>query len=142
VTAPRKTTQPESAAQSEREVGQPSDTEAPVVRQEIDRSEAERTGSDRVEVEPSRGQLFAGSDAEQFRGRWSQIQISFVDEPRSAVQQADALVSEIMQRLTKTFADERSSLERQWDTGENVDTEALRQALRRYRTFFDRLLAM
>jgi hypothetical protein len=118
---------------------QATESEAPVVRHDVDRSEVERSG--RSEGERS-SQLFAGSDAEQFRGRWSQIQTSFVDEPRSAVQQADALVSEIMQRLTKTFADERSALERQWDTGDDVDTEALRQALRRYRVFFDRLLAM
>jgi hypothetical protein len=117
VTAPRESTEPE----------------APVVRRPVDQSDAERS---------TPAALFAGADADEFRGRWSQIQTSFVDEPRSAVQQADSLVAEVLQRLTKTFTDERSALERQWDTGDDNDTEALRLALRRYRAFFDRLLAM
>ena len=35
---------------------------------------------------------------------------------------------------------ERQKLERQWDRGDNVTTEDLRQGLRRYRSFFSRLL--
>lgn len=75
------------------------------------------------------------------RGRWESIQIGFVDEPRRAVEQADALVAELMQRLAETFASERSQLESQWDRGEDVSTEDLRVALQRYRSFFDRLLS-
>jgi hypothetical protein len=45
-----------------------------------------------------------------------------------------------MQRLAEGFANERSSLEKQWDRGDNVSTEDLRLALQRYRSFFDRLL--
>jgi hypothetical protein len=86
--------------------------------------------------------LFAGDQAEDFRSRWSDVQTSFVDEPRRAVEQADSLVAEVMQRLARMFADERSSLEQQWDRQGETDTEALRQALRRYRSFFDRLLSM
>jgi hypothetical protein len=47
-----------------------------------------------------------------------------------------------MQQLAKTFADERSQLEGQWDHGEDISTEDLRMALRRYRSFFDRLLSI
>lgn len=86
--------------------------------------------------------LFAGNDAEQFRERWGSIQSSFVDEPQRAVEQADALVAEVMQRLAQVFADERSQLENQWAGGGETDTEKLRVALRRYRSFFDRLLTM
>ena len=86
--------------------------------------------------------LFASNDAERFRERWSAIQSGFVDEPRSAVEQADALVAEVMQRLAQIFADERSELEKRWAGGGDTDTEKLRVALRRYRSFFDRLLAM
>jgi hypothetical protein len=46
-----------------------------------------------------------------------------------------------MQRLAHQFASERKNLEQQWDRGGETDTEALRQALRRYRSFFDRLLS-
>ena len=35
---------------------------------------------------------------------------------------------------------ERASLEKQWDSGDNVSTEDLRVALQRYRTFFGKLL--
>ena len=85
--------------------------------------------------------LFAGEDAERLRGRWTEVQAGFVDEPRQAVQDADALVAELMQRLAETFSAERSRLESQWDNDEDVSTEDLRIALQRYRTFFDRLLA-
>jgi hypothetical protein len=37
---------------------------------------------------------------------------------------------------------ERETLEHQWDHGESVSTEDLRVALRRYRSFFGRLLAV
>ena len=61
-------------------------------------------------------------------------------ELRSAVERADSLVAETMQRLAEMFADERTRLEGQWDRGDNVTTEDLRVALQRYRAFFDRLL--
>jgi hypothetical protein len=103
----------------------------PVTRQEVDHAD---TGG--------RAALFAGNESQDFQSRWSDIQASFVDEPRRAVEQADGLVAEVMQRLAQVFADERGKLERQWSSGEDTDTEALRQALRRYRSFFDRLLSM
>jgi hypothetical protein len=40
------------------------------------------------------------------------------------------------------FATERERLEKQWDRSENVNTEDLRQAFKRYRAFFDRLLTV
>jgi len=86
--------------------------------------------------------LFKGEDAAQFRERWTDIQASFVDDPRRAVEQADTLVAEVMQRLAQAFADERKTLEQQWDRGGDTETEELRLALRRYRSFFGRLLAL
>jgi hypothetical protein len=68
--------------------------------------------------------------------------VGFVDEPRNAVQEADALVSATSKRLAEIFADERQKLEQQWDRSENVSTEDLRLALQRYRSFFARLLAI
>jgi hypothetical protein len=95
------------------------------------------------EADETRGRepLFAGDDAERFRSRWQEVQAGFVDEPRQAVQDADGLVAELMQRLAETFSEERSSLESQWDSGEDASTEDLRVALQRYRSFFDRLLS-
>jgi hypothetical protein len=89
---------------------------------------------------PRRSALLEESDSGHFRARWSDVQTHFVDGPREAVQDADALVAELMQHLATTFAEERASLERQWTRGEDVSTEDLRIALTRYRSFFDRLL--
>lgn len=85
--------------------------------------------------------LLDPADNEEMRGRWTGIQAGFVDEPRHAVEEADALVAELMQRLAESFSGERTILEGQWDRGEDVSTEDLRVALQRYRGFFDRLLA-
>jgi|ERR1700688_3697684 hypothetical protein len=87
--------------------------------------------------------LFAADEGQRFRTNWTEIQTAFVDEPRKAVEQADSLVAEAIQRLAKIFADERAKLEHEWSRGEDqVSTEDLRVALRRYRSFFDRLLSV
>ena len=86
--------------------------------------------------------LFPSEELQGLRTRWKEIQTAFVDEPRSAVEQADGLVASAMKRLAEVFADERSQLEKQWDRGEGVSTENLRVALQRYRAFFDRLLSV
>ncbi|MDD2921162.1 MAG: hypothetical protein PHQ36_02655 [Anaerolineales bacterium] len=84
--------------------------------------------------------LLEHDESEHLRARWNEIQGKFVDEPRAAVQQADVLVSEVMEKLAKMFADEHSSLEGQWKKGKDVTTEDLRKALQRYRSFFNRLV--
>ena len=86
--------------------------------------------------------LFSPEAGNEFRSRWDALQTSFVDEPRRAVEQADELVAQVMQSLAKTFAEERSRLETQWHQGDNVTTENLRMVLRRYRSFFQRLLSV
>src|SRR5215510_8467581 len=84
--------------------------------------------------------LFHDDEGRGFRTRWEGIQTGFVDEPRTAVEQADALVSETIKRLSDVFAEERAALEKHWGRGENISTEDLRVALKRYRSFFERLL--
>ena len=86
--------------------------------------------------------LFSESEMGEFRSQWSKIQTGFVDEPRRTVENADKLVAAVMQRLAEGFANERSGLEKQWGSGDNVSTEDLRVALQRYRSFFDRLLKL
>jgi len=116
-----------------------------------DRETSENQSSDLV-AQPDRGSATQqpGSsddvgtpllgDTEDYRRRWEAVQTGFVDEPRRAVENADALVAEIIQELAKSFADERNGLESQWSEGDQVSTEELRVSLRRYRAFFDRLL--
>src|SRR5690349_20421039 len=85
--------------------------------------------------------LVPAEQAASYRSSWEGIQTGFVDEPRQAVEQADHLVATVIQRVAEVFADERGKLESQWSRGDQVDTEQLRVALKRYRSFFERLLA-
>ncbi len=103
--------------------------------------DAARTGNPQLNRDAHSQPLFAESDVTELRGRWTNVQTAFVDEPRHAVEEADKLVATVMQRLADGFAGERANLEKQWDRGDNVSTEDLRVALQRYRSFFDRLLA-
>ena len=98
-------------------------------------------GSDLGAGEQPAPQLLADDELQTILVRWKDIQAEFVDEPRKAVQDADALVADLMQRLARMFASEREQLESQWASGNEVSTEDLRCGLRRYRSFFERLLA-
>ena len=86
--------------------------------------------------------LFEDEAARKFRSRWQVIQGKFVDDPRDSVKQADDLVADIIKNVTMSFADRRISLEKQWNNGEDISTEDMRQALKRYRSFFERLLTL
>ncbi|MET9800590.1 hypothetical protein [Streptomyces sp. NPDC006368] len=86
-------------------------------------------------------QLLNSADAAHFRERWQDIQNQFVDDPREAVHTADALVADLMRQLASNFAEHKQDLEGQWNRGEEANTEDLRMALRKYRSFFNRLLS-
>jgi len=100
-------------------------------------AKTERTASATAKTAP----LLPGDQTDNYRSRWEEIQTGFVDEPRHAVERADQLVAEVIKRIAEVFADERGKLEGQWSRGGEVDTEALRVALTRYRSFFERLLS-
>ena len=99
-----------------------------------------RAGMDR-QAEPLAA-LFLAPVAEDFRQRWDAVQIGFVDDPRQAVRSADELVAQVMKTLAETFAEQRSGIEAGVDRGGDADTENLRVALQRYRSFFQRLLSL
>ncbi|HEY2195400.1 MAG TPA: hypothetical protein VGH76_24295 [Actinomycetospora sp.] len=82
------------------------------------------------------------SASERLRGRWQEVQAAFVDEPRQAVTEADQLVGEVLDEVSRVFRHQRSELEAEWSGNTEPGTEELRQALRRYREFFDRLLSL
>ena len=86
--------------------------------------------------------LFLSGPAQTFREQWDAVQIGFVDDPKQAVRRADELVAQVMKSLAETFSSERAKLEAQVDPTEQASTENLRVALRRYRSFFQRLLAL
>jgi hypothetical protein len=98
---------------------------------------ADETTPDAAESE---SELFGGNEREEAERRWRDIQARFVDDPRTSVEEANALVTDLMDRLVSGFGEERSRLEAQWEQGEDVTTEELRVVLQRYRSFFGRLL--
>ncbi len=100
------------------------------------------TGPSEAATATAGAEPLLSADARQELGsRWSEIQANFVDHPQGSVQEADALVVDVMQRVTGSLSNERERLESQWRQGDDVSTEDLRVALTRYRTFFDRLLS-
>jgi hypothetical protein len=105
-------------------------------------------GPDRLDDAPVRaadndaapGHLFQLGAAERFRVEWQQIQTSFVDDPKDAVQGADRLVADVLQSLADTVTQRKHDLEGQWHGESETATEDLRLALHRYRAFFNQLL--
>jgi hypothetical protein len=85
--------------------------------------------------------LLEADELQAVISRWREIQADFVDEPKRAMQDADSLVCDLMDRLARTFARQREELEARWSEEHSVSTEDLRQGLQRYRSFFERLLA-
>ena len=88
----------------------------------------------------TRERLVPADRAEAYGSRWDALKGDFVDEPRRAVRSADELVGEVLDELQRLFADQRRDLEQSFND-DRASTEDLRLALRRYRSFFDRLLS-
>jgi len=120
--------------------------ELPMAQQEVGQDlEIPVTVSNTSEVKKEGEQLaplFLPDVAKGFRSRWDAVQSSFVDDPRQSVRQGDELVAQVMKSLAETFSSERAKLEGQVDPSDKASTEDLRVALRRYRSFFERLLSL
>ena len=87
--------------------------------------------------------LFDDQLTHDMRGRWGQIQSGFVDDPHRAVREADELVAQALQDLARSFARHREQIDADAKGGDGQpSTENLRIALRRYRSFFERLLSL
>jgi hypothetical protein len=114
---------------------------APEEVEEVRPEEAAEVAPAAEPVADDAGPLLPESQGSELQARWEAIQVQFVDDPRNAVEEADALVASTMQQLADGFASAREDLEGQWSRGEDISTEDLRVALQRYRSFFRRLLA-
>ena len=135
----RSASEPDTAA-AENQRAQRQHDAPPLPSPSVSRQVARETAGTLDESRPAA--LFHDEESNGFRSRWEAIQTGFVDEPRAAVEQADALVGQVVARLSEVFGEERMKLERHWDRGDGVSTEDLRIVLKRYRSFFDRLLSM
>ena len=136
---PRTSTDSGQSAEEEDASGR-NEREAQVSDREIARRPVADTPADATPAEEPA--LFEAGELDKLHARWSDIQTSFVDEPRRAVEQANALVSDVITEIADTFGKQRSRLEAQWDRGGEVSTEDLRQTFQRYRSFFSRLLGL
>lgn len=85
--------------------------------------------------------LLSSDDRGSYQQRWDDIQVRFIDEPRQCVREADDLVGEVTTRISDRFSSARQDMEQRWDGGNEPTTEELRQAVQRYRDFFQRLVA-
>ncbi|MGI5132157.1 hypothetical protein ACQEVB_35505 [Pseudonocardia sp. CA-107938] len=91
---------------------------------------------------PADPEKFVPADrAKGFAARWAEVKGEFVDEPRDAVRKADALVGDVLDEIGRVFTEHRSRLEQGLDN-DGTSTEDLRQAMQRYRKFFERLLTI
>jgi hypothetical protein len=108
------------------------------------------TSADRADS-PSRGSatgndttddvdLLPSEARRDFEARWREIQAMFVDDPRQAVDGADALVAEVAQSLTAGFSKRKAALEQHAGARGEPETEELRRALQSYRALFERVL--
>ena len=135
-----------AGSQQRLEQEQPLPTENATATGTSNESAQDTLSRDTVEPTPptdsSEQMLFGDGELSDFHSRWTEVQSAFVDDPRDCVQKADGLVSDVVDKLTGQFAQARSRLEEQWSRGEQVSTEDLRIALKRYRDFFERLLAV
>lgn len=113
-------------------------TRTTVSKQEASRQEARLATDDDVKLAP----LFTHETATDFRSRWDLVQRSFVDNPQEAVNAGDELVAQVIASLADTFSTQRSQLESELKQTDQTSTENLRLALRRYRSFFERLLSI
>ena len=138
------TMQPQDTEDKSDEVAEARPMPAPPETEETHEEEEDRLDSSSSEGSheiDERRPLFDDDELGTYRSRWDEVQARFVDDPRGTVKDADALVNDVMQRLTETFSNERSSLASQWSEGKDASTEDLRVAMQRYRSFFARLLA-
>jgi len=133
---------PDTAGRTETSDDRPSDGVADETEQRPDTASMTETSDDRQADNGARQRttLIPSERAESYNSRWNELKSEFVDEPRRAVRGANELVGEVLDELEELFRSQRADLEHGLDS-EQTTTEDLRQALGRYRSFFDRLLS-
>src|SRR5438874_9789797 len=91
-------------APANRPANRPADRAIEMPRQVADREVARARDDSQLAdagplMEKDATALFEPHVLNQFKERWAEVQTGFVDEPRRAVEQADALVSDVIKRI-------------------------------------------
>jgi hypothetical protein len=133
---------PDPASEAETDLGRRADTTIEQSERSLDPTSHPQTDADRQADTGVRQPttLIEPEQAESYNSRWTELKGEFVDDPRRAVRGANQLVGEVLDELEELFRRQRADLEHGLDS-EQTTTEDLRQALGRYRSFFDRLLS-
>ena len=76
-----------------------------------------------------------------FRAAWHEVKAEFVDDPVAALTRAHELLTDAVNELTEALLAERDELD-PLRAGGTPDTESMRMAMRGYREFLDRILAL
>jgi hypothetical protein len=132
----------DTASEAATEVGRRADSTAGEGERSADTATEAQTAANRQADSGVRQHtsLIESERAEGYDSRWKELKGEFVDDPRGAVRGANELVGEVLDELEELFRRQRSDFEQSLDS-EQTTTEDLRQALIRYRFFFDRLLS-
>lgn len=135
-------TDPGEAASDERDLPPPRE-EVPPVREapappDEDRDTAALAEGRQPSVMPQQErdafEVFSEGDLDAYRRRWDTLQASFVDDPRTATEQAGALAGELVRRLSERYETLRSEFA--GGSEQDADTEVMRHTIRRYRSIF------
>lgn len=115
----------------------PAETTRDTVRTEVVDNRTSRDMEASPGLTPDVGDAGRWPEMDQYLRRFDEIQVEFIEEPRSAVDRAETLVEEAVNRMMGTF---RERLRRIHDETEGgSDTERLRVAMMHYREFIDSL---
>ena len=101
-------------------------------RDEMPRHETMRSDTMSADTRPD-----ALPDMTDYRVRFEKIQAEFIEEPKVAVEKAERLVEEAIDRMTTSMHEQMQELHRYTDR--SSDTEQLRVTMRRYRDFIESL---
>jgi len=104
----------------------------------------EPVATERLEAEPPHDGvvgLWPVADAEALRERWREVQLRFVDDPRTAADEAGKLVDDAARVLVTTIESRRTELGG-WRDNPTDDTEQLRLVVQGYREFMDQVLGV
>lgn len=127
--------------QAERQTDRPADKAAPVHAPEPPPAPV---AADKRHDRPAagNGSLLPHDESDKFNLRLQHAVTGFVDEPRSAVEEAAHVLEEVADRLAQAVTKRRDSLRSSWESkgSGDSDTEQLRLALRDYRELTERLL--
>jgi hypothetical protein len=93
------------------------------------------------DVAQTRITLWDDEATRQFHDEWHEVKAQFVDDPVAALTRAHDLLTEAVHELTGALLAERDDLDPLRGTSA-PDTESMRMAMRGYREFLDRILAL